>query len=193
MVIRCDIAVPPGADLTGSVNTSQRSAPLVLCKQTLQRLGLWGGRELFVPLPGPPRFCSSLLKTSVAMLGGRSGRSYDSSCKTLRAASEYAKEALNMAAQDTDWLTPGDVQSVDEIAKDSGVAFRCGLSKVAVYRDEHGDLHERSAVCHHLGCIVGWNATEKTWDCPCHGSRFDSLGQVITGPANAALARSKGQ
>ena len=83
---------------------------------------------------------------------------YDPSRKTLRAASEYAKEALNMAAQYADWLTPGDVQSVDEIAKDSGAVLRRGLSKVAVYRDEHGELHERSAVCPHLGCIVGWNA-----------------------------------
>ena len=118
-------------------------------------------------------------------------RLYDPSRKTLRAASEYAKEALNMAAQYTDWLTPGDVQSVDKIAKDSGAVLRRGLSKVAVYRDEQGDLHEYSAVCPHLGCIVGWNATEKTWDCPCHGSRFDRLGQVITGPANAALAQSE--
>ena len=118
---------------------------------------------------------------------------YDPSRKTLRAAGEYAKEALNMAAQYTDWLTPGDVQSVDEIAKDSGAVLRRGLSKVAVYRDERGDLHECSAVCPHLGCIVGWNAAEKTWDCPCHGSRFDRLGQVINGPANKALPRIESQ
>lgn len=118
---------------------------------------------------------------------------YDPSRKTLRAAGEYAKEALNMAAQYTDWLTPGDVHAVDEIAKESGAVLRRGLTKVAVYRDERGELHERSAVCPHLGCIVGWNPTEKTWDCPCHGSRFDRLGQVINGPANTALAEFEGQ
>jgi glycine/D-amino acid oxidase-like deaminating enzyme/nitrite reductase/ring-hydroxylating ferredoxin subunit len=118
---------------------------------------------------------------------------YDPSRKTLRAAGEYAKEALNMAAQYTDWLTPGDVHSMDEVAKESGAVLRRGLTKIAVYRDERGELHERSAVCPHLGCIVGWNSTEKTWDCPCHGSRFDRLGQVINGPANTDLAEVEGQ
>jgi Rieske Fe-S protein len=57
-----------------------------------------------------------------------------------------------------------------------------------VYKDQQGALHQRSAVCGHLGCIVNWNAAEKTWDCPCHGSRFDKLGKVINGPANSDLA-----
>jgi len=64
---------------------------------------------------------------------------------------------------------------------------RRALGKTAVYRDPHGTLHERSAVCPHLGCIVAWNSSEHTWDCPCHGSRFDALGKVINGPANADL------
>jgi Rieske Fe-S protein len=58
-----------------------------------------------------------------------------------------------------------------------------------VYRDEQGTVHERSAVCAHLGCIVGWNKVEKTWDCPCHGSRYDKFGKVINGPANEDLPR----
>ena len=66
-----------------------------------------------------------------------------------------------------------------------------GSTKVAVYRDEKGDVHEMSAVCPHLGCIVHWNAAEKTWDCPCHGSRFDKLGKVINGPANVDLSPFK--
>lgn len=114
---------------------------------------------------------------------------YDPSRKTLRAAGTYAQETLNMAAQYADWVTKGDVVSVDEIAKDSGAVIRRGLKKVAVYRDSSGTLHERSAVCTHLGCIVAWNQTEKTWDCPCHGSRFDKTGKIINGPANRDLAR----
>ena len=106
----------------------------------------------------------------------------------VKAAGEFAREDLNMAAQYADWLTPGDVKSADEIAPDSGAIVRQGLEKLAVYRDEAGVLHERLAACPHLGCIVHWNPGEKTWDCPCHGSRFDARGHVINGPANQDLA-----
>lgn len=58
---------------------------------------------------------------------------------------------------------------------------------MAYYRDENGTLHSYSAVCTHLGCIVKWNASEKSFDCPCHGSRFSYSGQVINGPANDNL------
>jgi glycine/D-amino acid oxidase-like deaminating enzyme/nitrite reductase/ring-hydroxylating ferredoxin subunit len=117
---------------------------------------------------------------------------YDPSRKTLLAAGTFAREALNTASQYASWLTGGDVTNVGEIPKDSGAVVRRGLSKAAVYRDEDGILHERSAVCPHLGCIVQWNPAEKTWDCPCHGSRFNKLGQPINGPANTELARLEG-
>jgi glycine/D-amino acid oxidase-like deaminating enzyme/nitrite reductase/ring-hydroxylating ferredoxin subunit len=114
---------------------------------------------------------------------------YDPSRKTLRAAGEFTKEALNMAAQYADWVTPGDPVALDEIRPDTGAVLRQGMRKVAVYRDERGAIHERSAVCPHLGCIVDWNPTERTWDCPCHGSRFDRFGTVIVGPANVDLRK----
>jgi Rieske Fe-S protein len=59
---------------------------------------------------------------------------------------------------------------------------------LAVYRDEQGQLHKRSAVCTHLGCNVRFNSAEKSWDCPCHGSRFDVDGRVLNGPALTDLA-----
>lgn len=114
---------------------------------------------------------------------------YDPARKTLRATGEFLKETANVAAQYAQWVTPGDVDGVEEIAKDSGSVVRRGASKVAVYRDATGALHERSAACPHLGCIVAWNSAEKTWDCPCHGSRFDKFGGVINGPANTGLTR----
>jgi glycine/D-amino acid oxidase-like deaminating enzyme/nitrite reductase/ring-hydroxylating ferredoxin subunit len=114
---------------------------------------------------------------------------YDPGRVTLRATGEFAKEAVNMAAQYADHLTGGDVGAVDEIARDSGAVLRRGASKIAVYRDATGELHERSAVCPHLGCVVAWNPADKTWDCPCHGSRFDKFGTVINGPANVGLPR----
>ena len=113
---------------------------------------------------------------------------YDPTRKTVRAFGTFAKEAINMAAQYTDWVTGGDVSGVEEIGLDQGAVLRRGLRKVAIYRDEQGAMHERSAVCNHLGCIVHWNTAEKTWDCPCHGSRFDKHGKVINGPANDDLA-----
>ncbi len=51
--------------------------------------------------------------------------------------------------------------------------MRRGAGKVAAYRDDDGTLHEVSAICTHLGCQVKWNEAERSWDCPCHGSRFD--------------------
>ena len=56
------------------------------------------------------------------------------------------------------------------------------------YRDEAGAVHECSAVCPHLKGVVRWNDVEKTWDCPCHGSRFDARGRVLNGPAATDLA-----
>ena len=64
-----------------------------------------------------------------------------------------------------------------------------GIRPVAGYRDADGVLHKVSAVCTHLGCIVAWNPAEKTWDCPCHGSRFGIDGSVIQGPAVEDLPR----
>ncbi|MEX2170586.1 MAG: FAD-dependent oxidoreductase [Pirellulales bacterium] len=113
---------------------------------------------------------------------------YDPSRKTWRAASSFVKENLNVARQYADWLTGGEVESVDDIAAGSGAVLRRGLSKIAAYRDEQGTLTELSAVCPHLQCIVQWNPAESTWDCPCHGSRFLPDGQVINGPANVNLA-----
>ena len=69
----------------------------------------------------------------------------------------------------------------------SGAIVQNGLGKLAVYRDEGGDLHRCKAQCPHLGCIVSWNSLEKSWDCPCHGSRFEATGRVINGPANSDL------
>ena len=114
---------------------------------------------------------------------------YSPSRIALRAASEFVKENVNFAAQYLDWVTGGEVSSLEEIPPDSGAVIRRGLSKVAVYRDSQGVLHERSAVCSHLGCIVAWNPAEKSWDCPCHGSRFDPFGRVVNGPAIGDLAR----
>ena len=113
---------------------------------------------------------------------------YDPSRKSLRAAGDFAKENLNVAAQYRDLVTGGDVASADQIKPGEGAVLRHGLRKVAAYRDDAGVLYEMTAVCPHLKCIVHWNGNEKSWDCPCHGSRFDAMGHVMQGPSVADLA-----
>jgi glycine/D-amino acid oxidase-like deaminating enzyme len=113
---------------------------------------------------------------------------YDPARVTLGAAADFVRENANVALQYADWLTGGDVASADEVRPGSGAIVRKGLEKIAVYRDPQGRLHERLAACTHLGCIVHWNPAATTWDCPCHGSRFDPYGKVINGPANSDLA-----
>jgi Rieske Fe-S protein len=113
---------------------------------------------------------------------------YSPSRVTPKAVTRFVQENVDVAAKFVDWITPGEVKSPDEIAPDSGALLRSGLKKLAVYKDADGDVHTRSATCPHLGCIVAWNGAERTWDCPCHGSRFDAHGQVVNGPANSNLA-----
>jgi glycine/D-amino acid oxidase-like deaminating enzyme/nitrite reductase/ring-hydroxylating ferredoxin subunit len=116
---------------------------------------------------------------------------YEPSRKTLRAAAEFTRENANVVAQYTDLVTPGEISSPDELGPAQAGIMRKGLKKLAVYRDEKGAVHEMSAFCTHLGCVVSWNSSEKTWDCPCHGSRFSATGAVVNGPAIVGLSRAE--
>jgi len=118
---------------------------------------------------------------------------YDPARKKLKAAGEFLKENLNAVAQYADYVTPGEVSSVDDIPAGGGANVRRGLKKVAVHRAADGTLHECSAVCTHLGGIVHWNGVEKSWDCPVHGSRFGCTGRVLTGPAVTGLSEKSEQ
>jgi glycine/D-amino acid oxidase-like deaminating enzyme/nitrite reductase/ring-hydroxylating ferredoxin subunit len=126
---------------------------------------------------------------------------YDPDRVRLKSAGTLIRENVNMAARYAQWVTGGDVKDASEIAPGAGAVIRRGLKKIAVYREMDGSLHEMSAfremdgslhelsaTCPHLGCIVGWNAVEKSWDCPCHGSRFDAHGRVLNGPAISDLS-----
>ncbi|MCX6124805.1 MAG: FAD-dependent oxidoreductase [Proteobacteria bacterium] len=100
---------------------------------------------------------------------------------------EFAQENLNTALCYDQWLTPGTASSIEEIKPGEGAIIREGLRKIAAYKDLDGEVHACSAVCTHLSGIVSWNSSEKTWDCPCHGARFDRHGKVVNGPANSDL------
>jgi glycine/D-amino acid oxidase-like deaminating enzyme/nitrite reductase/ring-hydroxylating ferredoxin subunit len=89
----------------------------------------------------------------------------------------------------SDTVRPPDVSSVDVIERGDGKIVRVRGERLAVYRDEQGGLHAVSPVCTHLGCHVTFNVSERSWDCPCHGSRFDVDGNVINAPAVHNLHR----
>jgi nitrite reductase/ring-hydroxylating ferredoxin subunit len=84
-------------------------------------------------------------------------------------------------------LTPADASSADEVPAGEARVVRSGAGKIGVFRDEAGGVHGVSLRCTHLGCLVRFNDAERSWDCPCHGSRFDVDGAVLAGPATRPL------
>ncbi len=108
---------------------------------------------------------------------------YNPSRKNIRALGQFFKQSCNIAAQFAQHFKKGDVESEADIKPGSGAIVKKGLKKLAVYKDDQGVVHACSALCPHLGCVVAWNGSEKTWDCPCHGSRFSATGKVLNGPA----------
>jgi len=89
-----------------------------------------------------------------------------------------------------DRLAIPDAKSLRVVKRGGGKIVRMNGKKLAVFRNTTGKLSIKSAVCPHLGCIVQWNGAEKTWDCPCHGSRFKATGEVIAGPAESGLSEA---
>ncbi|MEU1073012.1 MULTISPECIES: FAD-dependent oxidoreductase [unclassified Streptomyces] len=90
-----------------------------------------------------------------------------------------------------DRLRPPQVQDVSDIEPGNGAVVRVNGERCAVYRDDQGEAHAVSARCTHMGCLVAFNGAERTWECPCHGSRFDTDGKVIQGPATRPLGQRK--
>lgn len=113
---------------------------------------------------------------------------YAPSRKVKHGVMEFMSEQADTLSYYSDWVKGGEVESVHEIAAGQGAVIQDGMKKIAVYRDKEGELHAVSAKCTHLGCVVHWNSAEKSWDCPCHGSRFGVSGEVLHGPAPTALA-----
>ncbi len=115
---------------------------------------------------------------------------FDPNRATLSAASKLATFNLHAAARFVGGrLAPAEASSAAEVPAGEARVVRDGLGKVGVYRDEAGALHAVSLRCTHLGCLLGFNEAETSWDCPCHGSRFSVSGQVLQGPAIHPLDR----
>lgn len=118
---------------------------------------------------------------------------YDATRLKPLISGEFLKENVQVAklwltgkfveGEDIDDLPPSDLKPGD------AAILKAGEGKIAAYRDDSGRLHTVSAVCTHMGCVLGWNPAEKTWDCACHGSRFGHDGTVLHGPATVPLER----
>ena len=115
-------------------------------------------------------------------------RLYDSTRTSPVASKSLYKEGLEQAAHFVRDRFRGAGNVVDVAPGEGRIVGRPG-DQTAVYRDPQGEVHAVSARCTHLGCIVSWNPTESSWDCPCHGSRFSVDGEVIQGPAVRNLER----
>ncbi len=131
-----------------------------------------------------------LVTDLIAQRGNPWQEIYDPGRKSWHGVGNFVAGQANTISQYGDWLTGGEVASAAAIAPGEGAIVREGMHKLAVYRDEAGAVHALSATCTHLGCVVHWNSAERSWDCPCHGSRFDVEGKVLHGPAVRALDRA---
>ena len=108
--------------------------------------------------------------------------------KPITSAKDFIKENLNVAKQFMkDRISAPKLDDGVALPRGRGEVVESNGEKVAVYMDDRGATYACSAVCTHMGCVVRWNSAEKSWDCPCHGSRFNYDGKVIQGPANKDL------
>lgn len=131
-----------------------------------------------------------MLADLVAEKSNRYAKLYDATrIKPLASVKAYVKENVSFPDRIADRIANADVESTcpDSIALGQGKIVSIDGKKIAACRNEKGELSLLSPVCPHLKCDVAWNNAERSWDCPCHGSRFTSSGKVINGPAVADL------
>lgn len=132
---------------------------------------------------------ASLILSQLITTGrSRWADAYDPSRKTLKATGNFLRENVSAVKNFAEYVAPGELKSLDDLKPGCGAIVRDGLTKVAAYRDESGQLFLKSAACTHLGCHVHWNSLERCWDCPCHGSHFAVDGTALNGPAISPLA-----
>ena len=81
------------------------------------------------------------------------------------------------------------LRDIDDLEKDEGSVVNVNGKRAGAYRDSEGKIYVVDTTCTHLGCEVEWNSGDRTWDCPCHGSRFSIAGDVIEGPAETSLEK----
>lgn len=121
----------------------------------------------------------------------RFARLYDPTRKSLKSVAEnIVTKATEFPRNLIEKVVHADIdaKSLDEVGEGEGKVVKLGDQKVAAARVK-GKLYTVAATCTHMGCTVSWNSAENSWDCPCHGSRFDLRGQVLNGPATSPLTQ----
>ena len=112
--------------------------------------------------------------------------------KPLAGGTSFVKENVGTGAHLVEGYVRKRPRSFGDLGPGEAAVLKLRGERVATYKDEQGAVHAVSAVCTHLGCILGWNPVDCTWDCPCHGSRFAIDGRVLHGPATSDLERRTG-
>jgi nucleotide-binding universal stress UspA family protein/nitrite reductase/ring-hydroxylating ferredoxin subunit len=177
-----DLSVMLGATLT-LVNVGEPLLGGVVLKDTVERLG--GRRIETFQLRGDPvaHICRMAREREADLVvvgnkGMTGGRRFAFGSIPDRISHESPRDVLVVK-------TTG--KALAELLPGQGSLVLEGGRRLAAFRDEEGRFHVLVPKCTHMGCTVGWNDAERTWDCPCHGSRYDIEGNVIQGPAKAAL------
>ena len=111
--------------------------------------------------------------------------------KPLAGGKEFVKENAQVAGHLIGGYVSSKPKSYDELKPGDAAILKIDGDNVAAFRDEAGRVHSVSAACTHMGCLLGWNDTDRTWDCPCHGSRFSLSGEVVSGPAVTPLEQKQ--
>ncbi|HEV2773507.1 MAG TPA: FAD-dependent oxidoreductase [Thermoleophilaceae bacterium] len=137
-------------------------------------------------------FAAVLLRDLLAGRDHPWASTFDPTRVTLRAAPKVARMNAKVALDFLgDRAKPAPTDSSASVPRGEARVVQDGLGKTGVYSDERGGLHAVSVRCTHLGCLLRFNAAERSWDCPCHGSRFDVDGAVLEGPATEPLERKR--
>ena len=110
--------------------------------------------------------------------------------KPIAGFTNFVKENIDVAKElITGFFTKEKIHELADIAPGEGKIVRIEGHTVALYKDEAGEVHALNPRCTHLKCTVSWSLTEKCWECPCHGARYDANGKVLTGPADRNLEK----
>ena len=112
--------------------------------------------------------------------------------KMVAGFSNFMKEAAEVVGKLIGKFIPGEkIEELGELAPGEAKVAKYEGHQLAIYKDENGEIHALNAACTHIKCEVAWNSAEKTWDCPCHGSRFSYTGEMLTAPARKDLEEIK--